>query len=252
MVSKLFLPTVEEMCQTEPVILFFDGHQSHATLPLVDKVKEYGIILFTFSPHTTHILQPLNMGVFGPLKKVWSQVLKTYKLKQWVLRLTRNSSLRLLAKCGRPPSSSQVSHWRIQRSWDAPTSERCHNIHKVNGISPLSSLFSITFSIIFTFSIISTCSTLCATTTTYCGSNSCFNQYCPIFGDIFIQNCQVTVQQRRSYTPRHYGVALTEDLVCLRLMMLRKSKFVSWMKRNNELISWLRGRRRGGTNKKGD
>jgi len=33
------------------------------------------------SPHSTDKLQPLDVGVFGPLKKVWREVLTDYKLK---------------------------------------------------------------------------------------------------------------------------------------------------------------------------
>ena len=31
--------------------------------------------------HTTHLLQPLDVGVFGPLKHVWSKILKEFKME---------------------------------------------------------------------------------------------------------------------------------------------------------------------------
>ena len=79
--TKLFLAAVVEMVRTQPVILFLDGHNSHETLPLVEQAKENGVTIFAF-PHT--LLTCFNrwmLGVFGPLKKVLSQVLKRYKLE---------------------------------------------------------------------------------------------------------------------------------------------------------------------------
>lgn len=56
-------PTVE--C---PVLLLLDNHESHLSITGLDFCKENGIIMMTFPPHCTHKLQPLDRGVFGPLK----------------------------------------------------------------------------------------------------------------------------------------------------------------------------------------
>ena len=39
------------------------------------------IHLFCFPSHTTAVLQPLDVGVYGPLKKQWKKILKKYKLQ---------------------------------------------------------------------------------------------------------------------------------------------------------------------------
>ena len=54
--------------------------------------------IYVFPPHTTHILQPLDVGVFKPLKSVWSQVLKTYTLETMAARVDRLIFPSLLAK----------------------------------------------------------------------------------------------------------------------------------------------------------
>ena len=58
---KMFLSAVADMLKTGPVILFLDGHKSHDTLALVELAKQHGVILFVFPPHTTHLLQPLDV-----------------------------------------------------------------------------------------------------------------------------------------------------------------------------------------------
>ena len=77
----VFIPAVEDIRHTGPVVLFLDGHRSHTTLGLVEEVRVRGIVFYTFPPHTTHLLQPLDVGVFGPLKHVWSKILKEFKME---------------------------------------------------------------------------------------------------------------------------------------------------------------------------
>lgn len=53
---KVFLPAVENMRHTGPVVLFLDGHNSHTSLHLVEEAREQSIVLYAFPPHTTHLL----------------------------------------------------------------------------------------------------------------------------------------------------------------------------------------------------
>lgn len=53
----------------EPILLILDNHSSHIAYPVVDFCKKQGIILFTLPPHTSHVLQPLDRGLFGPMKE---------------------------------------------------------------------------------------------------------------------------------------------------------------------------------------
>jgi hypothetical protein len=49
-------------------LLLLDGYGSHHTLEFVNYCDENGIIPFAFPPHTTHILQPLDVVVFQQYK----------------------------------------------------------------------------------------------------------------------------------------------------------------------------------------
>jgi hypothetical protein len=54
------------------VLLLLDNHESHVTIEAIDLCKANGIVLLTFPPHTSHKLQPLDRGVYGPLKKYYN------------------------------------------------------------------------------------------------------------------------------------------------------------------------------------
>ena len=56
-------------------LLILDGHNSHCTYSFVKFAAEHWIIIICLPSHTTHALQPCNVGVFGPLARAWkSQV----------------------------------------------------------------------------------------------------------------------------------------------------------------------------------
>lgn len=79
--KKLFIPSVASKLKTGPVILFMDGHASHINLALIELSREKNLILMCLPSHTTHALQPLDVGVFGPVKKSWGRILKEYKME---------------------------------------------------------------------------------------------------------------------------------------------------------------------------
>ena len=73
---KLVLPAVSGLLKSGPVLLFVDGHLSHISLELIRLAREKGVMLICLPSHTTHALQPLDVGVYGPLKNCWGKSLK--------------------------------------------------------------------------------------------------------------------------------------------------------------------------------
>ena len=84
-----FYPAVKHLLATGPVVLFFDGHFSHMSISLIKKARTLGIHLFCLPPNTTHVLQPLDVGVFGPVKQRWRTILKNHKLKTKATNITK-------------------------------------------------------------------------------------------------------------------------------------------------------------------
>lgn len=79
--TQLFLPAVKHLTGSGPVLLFLDGHHSHISLQLITVARNNNITLLCLPPNTTHLTQPLDVGVFAPMKSAWKSILKTYKLQ---------------------------------------------------------------------------------------------------------------------------------------------------------------------------
>ena len=54
-------------------LLIIDGHESHNSLQFTKYCKENKIITLYISPHLLHILQPLDVGCFLPLKMAYGR-----------------------------------------------------------------------------------------------------------------------------------------------------------------------------------
>jgi hypothetical protein len=52
-------------------LLILDGHESHDSLEFQQYCKENNIIALRMPPHSSHLLQPLDVGCFSPLKKAY-------------------------------------------------------------------------------------------------------------------------------------------------------------------------------------
>ncbi|KAF2174950.1 CENP-B protein, partial [Zopfia rhizophila CBS 207.26] len=52
-------------------LLILDNHKSHNSLEFTEYYKENKIVTLYMPPHSSHILQPLNISYFLPLKIVY-------------------------------------------------------------------------------------------------------------------------------------------------------------------------------------
>ncbi|KAE8224052.1 hypothetical protein CF319_g3001 [Tilletia indica] len=65
---KHFDARTKGMTKGNKRLLIFDGHGSHCTKQFIDYCNEAKIIPFSLPPHSSHILQPLDVSVFQPMK----------------------------------------------------------------------------------------------------------------------------------------------------------------------------------------
>lgn len=79
-----------------PVVLFLDGHSSHLTLHLSKFCSENGIIVVSLYPNATHIIQPLDVSVFRPLKLGWQKTVHSWKMQNIHQHLTKYNFAPLL------------------------------------------------------------------------------------------------------------------------------------------------------------
>ncbi|KAJ2984967.1 hypothetical protein NUW54_g10310 [Trametes sanguinea] len=69
---KCFLPQANAHRETDaPLLLILDGHNSHITPELRQLAIENNVHLFLLPPHTTHRLQPLDVGIFSHIQNAW-------------------------------------------------------------------------------------------------------------------------------------------------------------------------------------
>lgn len=79
-------------------LILYDGHKSHLSLTLTDWAREHNVVLFVLPPHSSHITQPLDVGVFGPMKKYYYQECKNYMHSNPGVCITKYEIAKLTAR----------------------------------------------------------------------------------------------------------------------------------------------------------
>ena len=75
--EKCFIPAVQGRQRGGYILLILDGHGSHLTPAFDLTCKNNHIIPICMPPHLSHLLQPLDVGCFGPLKKVYGSMIES-------------------------------------------------------------------------------------------------------------------------------------------------------------------------------
>ena len=117
-----------------PVLLILDGHSSHMTVEVIEMAQNNGIHMLCLPSHCTHILQPLDVGVFKSLKVHYSRACKDYLsthpgqvittdvlasliAKAWQNAITPVNIMSGFRKCGiYPLNRGQISDRQLQPS----------------------------------------------------------------------------------------------------------------------------------------
>ena len=96
-VRKVFIPgivklrTELEMPADEPAILFLDGHKAHEDAELLEACKAANIDVVLLHPHSSHVLQPLDVNFF----RSWRALMKKARKSQFrTFSLTFSAVLR--------------------------------------------------------------------------------------------------------------------------------------------------------------
>ena len=85
-----------------------DGHTSHINISVSDFCRNHGIILYCFPAHGSHVLQPLDVSVFGPLKKAWNQSIERYK-SEYNIAVTKNRFIQVFNPAWKSATESPQS-----------------------------------------------------------------------------------------------------------------------------------------------
>ena|SRR5436305_270584 len=85
---KCFDPVTKAKANGKPRLLICDGHDSHISAPFVRYCIDNNILIFLLLSHSSHLLQPLDVGVFGPLKESMTSLLNSI-FRTDILRLQK-------------------------------------------------------------------------------------------------------------------------------------------------------------------
>ena len=75
---KFFLRSIPP---ARPVLLIQDGHTSHISIELIELARANDVCILCLPSHTTHLLQPLDVGVFKSFKTHFSKACVSYHSK---------------------------------------------------------------------------------------------------------------------------------------------------------------------------
>jgi hypothetical protein len=95
--------------------LFLDGHGSHLTMKFFDYCDKNKILLVTYPPHSTHSLQPLDVGIFSPLSGAYSKELEEFlHISLGLSHITKRDFFRLFIPAWRRALTSEniISSWK--------------------------------------------------------------------------------------------------------------------------------------------
>lgn len=67
--QRFLFEVVSRRVLERPALLIIDGHKAHVTLDVIELAARNNILVFCLPAHASHLLQPLDLSLFGLLKK---------------------------------------------------------------------------------------------------------------------------------------------------------------------------------------
>ena len=77
--QNLFIPSLPS---ERPILLILDGHSSHISHEVHELAIKNNIHMLKLPPHLTNLLQPLDVGVFKPMKAAWYSIVADYTCRE--------------------------------------------------------------------------------------------------------------------------------------------------------------------------
>ena len=110
--QKVFEPESQKKAGNQPRLLIIDGHSSHITGDLIALCTQKNIDLLILPPHCSHLLQPLDVGVYRPLKRYHAQEVDQYT-QAGITRIQRAHQVEIFIRIREKALTTQ----NIQAGW---------------------------------------------------------------------------------------------------------------------------------------
>ncbi len=111
--SRGFEPQTRRTLKGKYRLLIFDGHSSHISNKVIEFCTDNDIILLCLPSHTTHILQPLDVGFFQPLSTAYRTHLDEFTTLEKGYSIDKTDFLRLI-QMARKNAATETN---IKHSW---------------------------------------------------------------------------------------------------------------------------------------
>lgn len=91
-----------------PLLLIYDGHLSHISPELIDLAIQEDVTILKLPPHTSAMLQPLDVAVFKGLKSSWDCLLTDWQRRNVGKQLSKCDFSNLLGKAWNSINESAI------------------------------------------------------------------------------------------------------------------------------------------------
>lgn len=113
----VFLKNIGE---ERPVLLVYDGHVTHISTKLIQLAQENDVTIMKLPPHTTHVLQPLDVAVFKGLKTKWDKELCGWQRQNPRKKIPKAEFTSILTRIvGEIPETSIVNGFKATGIYDS-------------------------------------------------------------------------------------------------------------------------------------
>ena len=82
---------IKHITSERPVLLLVDGHTTHIDIETSKFCMHHGILLYCLPPHSSHVTQPLDVGLFGALKCNWRKAVNNFQVTHLGLSVTNKT-----------------------------------------------------------------------------------------------------------------------------------------------------------------
>lgn len=96
---KTFVPDTRlNIPHNQPILLLYDGHSTHITVKIIEHARANNTTIIKLPPHSSHLLQPLDLSVMKPMKDNWDRSLVKWQRLHYGSKLPKKEFSRLITE----------------------------------------------------------------------------------------------------------------------------------------------------------
>lgn len=99
---------VKNIGPERPVLLIYDGHSTHISIKIIEMALAEQIVILKLPPHSSHLLQPLDIAVFRSLKIAWDAKLVAWQRRNPGVKIPKKQFSELIGQVWADASSEII------------------------------------------------------------------------------------------------------------------------------------------------